>query len=897
MSIRNLEFAFRARSIAVIGGSESEGSVGRTVMLNVRNAGFAGAIYPVNPKHQEVFGLPCYAKVADLPAAPDLAVLMTPPQTVPGLIADLGRRGTRAAVVLTAGISDANGLRPAMLDAAQPHTLRIIGPNCLGIFVPEIGLNASFAHLSPQKGNLAFLSQSGALASAVLDWTADRHIGFSTVVSMGDMADVDVADMLDMLAGDASSRAVLMYLETVTHARKFMSAARAVSRVKPVIVIKSGRHAEAAKAAATHTGALAGADGAVEAAFRRAGLLRVPDLEDLFDAAETLARFRPIARGRLGIVTNGGGAGVLAVDCLADFGGELATLAPTTLAALDAVLPDTWSHANPVDIIGDAGPERYRAAVEAVFADPGADALLVMACPTALASAKDSAAAVADTVRAIETRGGEWHKPVLTSWLGDHDAEPARNILRAAGIATYDTPADAVRSLGYLTGYSAAQRALLRIPSSAPEAPCDAPAARSVLRKAAEKHRTTLSEPEAKQVLAAFGVPVVETMVARSPAEIEGFATELLKRNDSVAVKLVSRAVTHKSDVGGVVLNLRTAKAAEQAAREIAENVARRAPKAPIDGFTVQAMVERPGAHELIIGVSEDPLFGPIILFGAGGTSVEVVADTAIALPPLDTSLAKDLISRTRISRLLAGYRDRPAADVDAIARALVAISQMIVDCPEVASLDINPLLADANGVIALDARVVVDPKRIGEAAPNRRLAIRPYPAAWEKQVTTNGGFAISLRPIRPEDAALYPRFVAGLTERDLRLRLLAPRKHFPDDFLARLTQIDYAREMAFVALDAEGALLGVGRLTANSDYTRADFAVIVRSDIHGHGVGWALMQQLIAYARSEGLAELDGVVHAENTEMLRMARELGFTVGPEEGEPQLFRVRMMLRG
>jgi acetyltransferase len=633
----------------------------------------------------------------------------------------------------------------------------------------------------------------------------------------------------------------------------------------------------------------------VDAAFRRAGLLRVLDLEELFDAAETLARFRPVARGRLAIVTNGGGAGVLAVDRLVDYGGELAALAPATLAALDAALPETWSHANPVDIIGDAGPDRYRVAVETVLADPNVDALLVMACPTALASPRDSAAAVADTIRQLAARG-EAGKPVLTSWLGDHDAGPARDILRAAGIATYDTPADAVCSLGYLTGYSAAQRALLRTPSSAPALPCDPEAARDILRKAAAAGRTTLSEPEAKSVLAAFGVPVVETAVARSPAEIEALASDLLTRNDAIAVKLLSSAITHKSDVGGVVLNLRNPKAAVNAADAIAENVARKAPGAPIDGFTIQAMADRPGAHELIIGVSEDPLFGPIILFGAGGTSVEVVADTAIALPPLDAGFAADLIGRTRIAKLLAGYRDRPPADVEAIARVLVAVSQMVVDCPEIASLDINPLLADARGVVALDARIVVDPGRIGEPAPNRRLAIRPYPAMWEKRLTTSGGFTIDLRPIRPADASLYPAFLRGLTERDIGLRLLAPRKHFPHDFLARLTQIDYAREMAFVALATDsGALLGVGRLTADPDYARAEYSVIVRSDMQGKGIGWAIMEQLLAYARSEGLRMVEGFVLAENAEMLKLSRELGFEVRQMPDDPALFQVRMVL--
>ena len=898
MTIRNLEFAFRARSVAFIGATPREGSVGQKVVRNLRNGGFHGEIWPVNPHHEHIYGLPCFPSVAALPATPDLGVIATPPETIPGLIAELGSRGTRAVVVLTAGLSRESGLRQAMLDAARPHNLRIIGPNSLGLFVPTIGLNASFAHIAPAAGGLAFLSQSGALASAVLDWTADRRIGFSTVVSLGDMADVDVADLLDMLAGDRATNAVLLYLETVINTRKFMSAARAAARLKPVIVIKSGRSAAAAKAAATHTGALAGADGVVNAAFRRAGLLRVRDLDQLFQAAETLARFKPIGRGRLGIVTNGGGAGVLAVDRLVDFGGELAVLSEATIVALDAALPATWSRANPVDIIGDAGPERYRQAVEAVFADPDVDALLVMACPTALASAERSAEAVIETVKVLDAAEPRRFKPILTSWLGEHDAGPARARLRSAGIATYDTPADAIQSLTYLTGYSAAQRALLQTPPALPaDFAVDAATARALFANVAAEGRNTLTEPEAKTALACFGIPVVETLVARKIEEVEALAGSVLGKSEAVAVKLLSRDVTHKSDVGGVVLGLRSAAAATQAARAIRERLAAKAPKARIDGFTVQAMVDRPkNAHELIIGVSEDSLFGPTILFGAGGTAVEVVADTAIALPPLDMKLALDLIGQTRIARLLGGYRSRAPADVDAVALALVRVSQMVIDCPEIAGLDINPLLADGDGVIALDARIVIDPKRIGARTPNERLSIRPYPSAWEQDARTASGREVTLRPIRPEDAHLYPDFIAKLENRDIRLRLLAPRKTFSDDFLARLTQIDYAREMAFVAIDPEsGALAGVARLAADPDYTRAEYAVIVRSDLKAQGIGWSLMEHLIAYARADGLQRLEGTVLAENVGMLEMCRELGFAIARDPEDPGACQVRIEL--
>jgi len=898
VTIRNLEFAFRARSVAVIGASSKKGSVGQKVMRNIRGAGFAGAVWAINPKYRTVDGVPCWPTVAELPGVPDLAVIVTPATTVPSLVAALGAKGNRAAVVLTAGLTLENGLKHAMLDAARPYNLRIIGPNCLGLFVPAIGLNASFAHLTPSGGKLAFLSQSGALASAVLDWSAGRQIGFSTVVSLGDMADVDVADLLDMLAGDGSTNAVLMYLESVTNARKFMSAARAAARLKPIVVIKSGRSAAAAKAAATHTGALAGSDSVIDAAFRRSGLLRVRDLAELFDAAETLSRFRPIERGRLAIVTNGGGAGVLAVDRLVDFGGELAVLSRETMSRLDTVLPNTWSHANPVDIIGDASPARYDAAINAVFADPGVDALLVMACPTALASALASAAAVATTVSRLNSGTAGGAKPVLTSWLGEHDAAPARSLLRRAGIATYDTPTDAVQSLAYLTQYGQAQRALARTPRDLPnEFTVDAATARTLLAGVARDGRTTLTEPEAKAVLSAFGIPVAETRVASKLEDVGAVASELLLRHEAVAVKLLSRDVTHKSDVGGVVLNVRSAAAAKDAAKSILERLEARAPNARTDGFSIEAMANRQNAYELIVGVNEDAQFGPVILFGAGGTAVEVIGDTAIALPPLDLILANDLINQTRIARLLVGYRDRAPADLDALTLTLVRVSQMIVDCPEITALDINPLLVDDKGVLALDARIVVHPSRSDEKAPNERLSIRPYPSKWEKRVRSIGGRDLLLRPIRPEDARLYPDFLAKLQSGDVRLRMLSPRKHFSEKFLQRLTQIDYAREMAFIAVDPDGGtLLGVSRLTADPDYTRAEFAVIVRSDVKGTGIGWSLMEQLVAYARAEGLRILDGTVFSENTRMLQMCRELGFSMSVDPNDPALCIVRIDLK-
>lgn len=885
MTIRNLEYAVGPKSVAVFGASVRDGSVGRVVFDNIVNGGFEGEIWPVNPKYSQVAGRPCYAKAADLPGIPDLGVIVTPPQTVPGIVRELGEKGTRAAVVITAGLTRENGLRQAMLDAAKPTLLRIIGPNTLGLMIPPVKLNAGFAHMAARPGNIALLSQSGAIATSLIDWAADNNVGFSQIVSLGDMADVDVGDCLDMLAGDARTRAIVMYLETITNPRKFMSAARAAARIKPVIAIKSGRHEQSAKAAATHTGALSGADRVIEAALLRAGILRVKGLAELFDAAETTARFAPLERARVGIVTNGGGAGVLAVDQLVDCKGELAAFSPETLARLDAVLPPTWSHANPADIIGDAPPERYKAAVEAVAADPGTDVVLVMNCPTGLGSPLAAARAVAELTSAGKIGG----KPVLTCWLGEHTARDGRRILQDAGVASLETPADASTAISYLSDWSRAQRSLMRTPSSRSEDTIsDREAVLAIFRQVAAEGRRMLTEPEAKAVISAYGIPVPETVVVKTADEAEKAAGRLLKGAQQVVVKLMSKAISHKSDIGGVVLNLATAAAAGDAARSIEARVRKKAPQATVEGYAVQPMIARKQAQELILGVSHDPIFGPAILFGAGGVAVEVMDDTAMALPPLDDVLAGDLIEQTRIGRLLAGFRDRKPADRGAIVTALNGVSQMIVDFPCVVSLDINPLLADADGVIALDARIEIEPERVEEQGPNPALAIRPYPSGWERAFSADGGH-YHIRPIKPADIALYPPFLASISPDDLRLRFLSPRKNFSDQMLKRLTQLDYDRDMAFVALEASsGALAGVSRLSCNPDRTVAEYALLVRTDLQGHGLGWELLSQIVDYAKADGIGRIEGMVLSENIRMLAMCREFGFSITHHPSQPGL---------
>lgn len=897
MTIRNFDKLFQPGSVALIGASDKVGSVGRTISDNLFKGGFAGPLWQVNPKYQEINGHPCYQSIEDLPGTPDLAIVATPSETVPEIIAALGKAGTKACVVITAGLRRQN-LTQTMLDRSQPHCLRIVGPNCLGMMVPGIGLNASFAHTMPLEGDLALISQSGAIISAVLDWATGEGIGFSSIVSMGNMADVDLGDMLDYLAGDTRTRAILMYLEQVTNARKFMSAARSAARVKPVVVIKSGRHAEAAKAAYSHTGALAGSDSVYSAAFHRAGILRVLDLEDLFNAAEALSRLKPIRGDNLAVVTNGGGAGVLAIDRLIDCGGHLTNLSEQTVERLNKVLPPNWSGANPVDIIGDAGPERYQKAMEVILDDPDIDAVLVMNCPTALASSADAARA---TIKTIDKHNKQKKNPkaILTAWLGDGAAQEAHELLSNNGYPTYETPADAVLGFTYLSRHFRDQEALMQTPPNLPEGfTNDTDSARAVIRGALDEDRKILTELEAKSVLKAYGIPTVETLTARSPREVEDIAGQIIDRHGcDIVIKILSKDITHKSDVGGVVLGLPNAEEAKHAAREMLGRIQESDPDARIEGFAVQPMIHWPGAFELIVGTNEDVTFGPVIMFGKGGTAVEVIGDTAVALPPLNLKLAYDLMEQTQIHELLQGYRDRPAADMKAVASTLVRVSQMIAELPEIMELDINPLLANENGVIALDARIVVDQTKVEEGKLNPRFAIRPYPQQWEQMEILSNSREILIRPIRPEDERYYDTFMDKTSLEDIKLRLFAPMRRLSHKFIARLTQIDYARAMAFIAIDQdEDELLGVSRLASDPDYVRAEYAVITRSDVKGQGIGWALMRRLIDYAEDEGIQELWGQVLRENRGMLKMCRELGFTVEPDQEDPSMVIVTLQVQ-
>jgi len=890
MSIRNLDFLLAPRSVAVLGGSDRPASVGTTVMRNLLAGGFAGPIWPVNLKHREVAGAQAYAHVRDLPQAPDLAVICTAPSTVPGLITELGKRGTKAAIVLTAGMSSTAerggaSLTQQMLNAARPHLLRILGPNCVGLLVPGIGLNASFAHIGAEKGKLAFVSQSGALVTAVLDWARSHGIGFSHLISVGERADVDFGDLIDYLGSDAETRAILLHIESIKTPRKFLSAARAAARNKPVIVVKAGRAPESARAAALHSGALAGADDVFDAAIRRAGMLRVENLLDLFVAVETLARAPRLTGDRLLIVSNGGGAGVLAADAAVLGGARVADLSPATLARLDALLPPTWSRANPVDIIGDAPVERYVETLKVLTDCDDADAVLFIHAPSAIVASDAIAAAcvpVAQTAR----------RPVLSCWLGAQAVEGAWRRFTDAGIASYHTPEEAVRAFVQSVTYRRSQEQLIEAPPSSDEAfKPDRDAARAVVRTALDAGREILTDPEASQLLAAYGIAAVETRIVDS---IDAALAAADAIGYPVALKILSRDVSHKSDAGGVALDLDSSEELRAAAGTMMKRVKRLQREARIDGFTVQAMVRRPGAHELIVGVAIDAMFGPVILFGHGGTAVEVVGDHAVALPPLNESLAKELVSRTRIARLLAGYRDRPAADLAALYRVLVQVSQMVIDLPELAELDINPLLTGETGVLALDARVRV---RATTASGSERLAILPYPRELEETVPWQER-ELLLRPIRPNDEARHLAFLQKLDPDDIRMRIFSSRRSIERSELARLTQIDYEREMAFIALapGADGApeTLGTVRAVTDPDNHDAEFGIIVRSDLKGRGLGHLLLNKMVRYCRSRGTQRLVGDVLAVNAGMLELAGALGFeSARAEEGE--LVRITLTL--
>jgi acetyltransferase len=892
VSVRNLERLLRPASVALIVPAAVPGSIGAIAARNLGRARFTGDLMVVDPDDRRG-GPPAYPNVASLPYPPDLALIGSPADAVPGLIRDLGERGTRAAVVLSSGFavprSAYAALQQAILDAAKPYLLRVVGPDSLGIMIPQLGLDASFSHLFPSAGNIAFLSQSGAIVTAMLDWAVPRGIGFSHVVCLGDKIDVDFGDMLDYLAGDTKAGAILIHLESLTNGRKFMSAARAAARSKPVLILKAGRTPPNADAAGCGCGALAGTDVVYDAAFRRAGVVRVETMAELFDAAETLAATREQIGERLAILTNSGGAGLLAADALAAAGGRGAVLSKDTLTALPAASAAIRGDYQPLDLGGGASGRDYAAALGLLILDREVDAVLVLHAPTVMADPEECARAVVETV---QNAGAEALRGlnIFTAWLGQHSAQAARRLFATAGIATYETPDSAVAGFMHRVRHRHNRELLMEAPPAQtdPLVP-DLHAARRAIGTAIAAGSTWLDAQAAAAVLAAYGISVAAVArPAATPDEAVKIAAEI---GFPVALKITSPDIAGRGELGGVVLNLKGEEEVRGAAAAMLNTIAAKRPTARLDGFLVQPMAHRPGAAELVAGLVADPVFGPMVVFGSRGLTGDISDDCSLELPPLNALLARRLLARTRVSQRLQNYRGTSAADVDALVGMLIRLGRLAADLPEVQELDLDPLLADAEGVIVLDARLRVAP---AAASGSARLAIAPYPEHLASTAWLHDGTAVALRPLRPEDESLLHDLAAHMSHEDLRLRFFTPVQGLTRAVAARLSQLDYDRELALIAVHDE-VPLGVVHYFADPDNRRAEYAIAVRSDRKGMGLGYLLMTRLIEIARQRGIGEIDGEVLQENEPMLKMCRELGFRIAAQPADPGVMTVKKVL--
>ena len=884
MGTRALDRILTPKSIVLAGASPRAGSFGNAMIDNLLGAGFKGEISFVNPHYKEIEGRVCYSSIAALPAKPDLVVVAAPPAQSLKIVQEAELRGAGGAIVMSHDPDGETGaLTQGLKRIIRGSKMRLIGPNCLGVIMPRAGLNASSSAQQAPAGDLAVLSQSGAIGAALLAWSRAHKVGFSGMVSAGEMADVDFGDLLDYFALDYATRAILLYIDRLEDPQTFMSAARAAARVKPVIVVKSGRHRRGPKGGALAAN-LAGPDAVYDAAFRRAGLLRVADIDELFDAAEALGRLKPFPGRRLTIVSNGGGLGRLAADRLMDAKGELAVPDQTTWDKLADILPASVTRANPIDIAGDADPARFKATVSAALEDKATDAVLAMHAPTALSRSLESAIAIAEAAKEARKKSVN-AKPIFAVWFG---ATPETDkVFEDARIPHYET--GAVSGFMHMVRWNEAREFLMSVPPNLPvDFEPDVERARKIVKQALDRGHAWLSPVESSQLLAAYDIPVAPARFAHSPEEVAELARLYIARHGACVVKIAARDIAHKSDVGGVLLELRSPEIAAEATRDMMERLARELPDAHIEGVTVHPMIKRPHGRELFAGIADDPTFGPVIVFGRGGKAVEVIEDRALALPPLDLSLAHDMIRRTRVSSILKEYHDVQRADVDAVALTLVKLSQLAADIPEVRNLDLNPLLADESGVMVVDARIAVArdaAQRHGQS--NRRFAVAPYPKDLEAHIVLKDGTKVFVRPVRPEDEDTYRSFFESVPADDLRLRFFAPVKSFSHAFLARLTQIDYARAFAIAAIDeATGALLGGVRLMMNADMTEGEYAILLGPNMKGKGLGWMLMQRMIDYARLIGLDHVEGQVLAENGPMLNMCRALGFKVRDARDEP-----------
>ncbi len=875
-----LEVFVRPRNVALIGATETPGTVGRTLLSNLLGNPFGGRVFPVNPKREAVLGQKTYPRLADVPAAVDLAVIATPAATVPGIIDECLAAKVAGAIIISAGFKEIGPAGVALEAEIQKRLagskLRVLGPNCLGVISPLSGLNATFAATAVRPGRVGFLSQSGALLTAILDWAIDEHVGFSHVVSTGSMLDVGWGDLIDFLGDDPQTSSILIYMESIGNAKQFFSAAREVSLQKPIVVIKAGRSEAAAKAAASHTGALTGGDEALEALFRRAGVLRVRQISELFHMAEVLAK-QPRPKGpRLAIVTNAGGPAVLATDALFECGGQLAELERETIDSLSAVLPPHWSHANPVDVLGDASPERFAKGVEIVAADPQCDGVLAILAPQAIADP----AVTAERLNAVRR---PHDKPLLASWMGGSQVVAGTRLLNQAGIPTFSYADSAARSFYYMWQHGYLLKGLYETPTLTGNDD-DGDGVREVaamLCQTMVAGRTLLTEVESKQLLAAYDIPTIETMIATDVAEAVAVAGRI---GYPVVLKLYSQSITHKTDVGGVKLNLTGDEAVRQAFDDIAAQVEKHAGADSFSGVSVQPMISGDG-YELIIGSSIDPQLGPVLLFGSGGQLVEVYQDRSLGLPPLTSTLARRMMERTRIHRALKGVRGRRPVDLAALEQLLVRFSQLVIEHPRIREIDINPLFAAPDRIVALDARVVLHAPEIADADLPRSV-IRPYPRQYVSHWTAGDGRPLLIRPIRPEDEQLVAQFHTTLSDQTVYSRfsqVLPLSQRTVHERLARVCFIDYDRQMALVAIDEQlleqPRIAGIARLIKLHSSNAAEFSILISDSYQHCGLGTQLMSRLLDVGRGERLERIVGHISIDNRAMLALCRRLGFTV------------------
>ncbi|MDX9994224.1 MAG: bifunctional acetate--CoA ligase family protein/GNAT family N-acetyltransferase [Rhodocyclaceae bacterium] len=884
---------FEPKSIAIIGASETPGSVGATLVRNVIDGGFKGKLFFVNPGHDTVFGQKAYDNVESIPQRLDLAVICTKAETVPGIVDACGRAGTRHAIVISGGFAEMGtrgaSLLRTLLDSARRHNLRLLGPNCLGLMRPGSGVNATFAHGSANPGTIGLISQSGALCTAILDWALPNNVGFSNVVSLGAESDIDFGEVLDYMVADPRTENIFLYIEGIKNARRFMSALRAAARCKPVLLIKVGRHPAGRQAALSHTGALVGADDVFDAALRRAGVVRLGNIGQMYAAAQALfSHFRP--RGnRLMIVTNGGGPGVMAADHAADIGIPLATVSDELKAKLDLALPPTWSQANPIDIVGDADPARYAAAITACLEDEQVDGVMAILTPQAMTDPTQAARTVIEVARKTD-------KPLVTCWMGEEQVREARLLFKGAGIPTFRTPEPAVELFSHISNYYRNQQLLMQAPASIADhiAP-RLESARLVIETALSEGRRQLNEMESKALLAAFRIPIAQTVVARSPSEAMVLAEEI---GLPVVMKVDSPQITHKSDSGGVRLNLNSLAAVRDAYNAILEEVKKKRPEAIIHGIAIEPMIQKANGRELVVGMVRDQVFGPTIIFGPGGTGVEAGStERAVALPPLNRFLVADMLATTRASARLGEFRNMPPVSMEALEAVLLRVSEMVCELPWIKEMDINPLIVDENGAVAVDARISIENMPL-TAGRYDHMAIHPYPSHLTSTYQTADGHEVTIRPIRPEDADMEQEFVKHLSPETKYYRFMNTLRELSPAQVVRLTQIDYDREMAFVALteiDGREVEVGVARYATNPDGESCEFAIVVADDWKGKGLARRLMGVIIDTARSRGVKYMNGDFLSENRRMIQFVTSLGFTLTTHPEDPGLKRGVLVL--